>query len=198
MTRRELLAIAPGLFLVNCAEEPASKAPEAPPQPVTGLHALFQMYTQARSWAPDIKVVRLTSRNVPEVKGEAGRAAAWQVLFASDSLSKTRSYTFSVYDESVTLRQGIFPDLPGPLSNDTHSFVTGDASIDSDKAWETARTHGEKYASENPNMPISYILEPDQDKGGPVWRVVWGLSTATSSFSVLVDAHTGDYIRSLH
>ena len=198
MTRRDLIAILPALLLINCGTETAPATPEKPPEPVTGLHALFQMYTQARSWAPDIKVVRLSSRRVPEVKAEAGKAAAWQVLFASDSLGKTRMYTFSVYDESVTLRQGIFPDPPGALSSDIHPFVIGDASVDSDKAWEVAQSHGGKYASEHPDMPISYLLEADPQKGGPVWRVVWGLSTATSEFSVLVDAHTGEYIRSLH
>jgi len=198
MTRRALLAIVPGLLLMSCGEAPVSKAPEAPPEPVTGLHALFQVYAQARNWAPDIKVVRFSSRNVPELKAQPGKAGAWQVLFASESLGQTRSYTFSVYDESETLRQGIFSDPPGPLSSDIHSFVIGDASADSDKAWEVARSHGEKYASEHPDMPISYLLEPDSEKGGPAWRVVWGLSTATSSFSVLVDAHTGEYVRSLH
>jgi hypothetical protein len=197
MTRRELLAITPGLFLLNCSSDETTKTPEKPPEPVTGLHALYQMYTFARPWAQDLKVVRLSSRPVPEVKAQPGKAAAWQVTFASESLGKIRTYTSSVYDESVTLRQGIFADSPGSLSSDIRSFVVGDAATDSDKAWEISSAHGQKYAADHPDVPVSYLLEADREKGVPVWRVIWGLSTANSNFSVLVDAHAGSYIRTL-
>jgi hypothetical protein len=197
MTRREVLAITPGLFLLNCSSDTTPKTPEKPPEPVTGLHSLYEMYTFARTWAQDLKVVRLSSRAVPEVKSLPGKAAAWQVTFASESLGKMRMYTSSVYDESVTLRKGIFADSPASLSSDVRSFVVGDASTDSDKAWEVSLSHGKKYADEHPDMPISYILEADRQTRLPVWRVIWGLSTANSNFSVLVDAHTGEYIRTL-
>jgi hypothetical protein len=37
------------------------------------------------------------------------------------------------------------------------------------------------------------------DKGNdPVWRVIWGESAGESSFSVLVDASTGDFIQIVH
>ena len=197
MTRRELLAITPGLLLVNCSSDTAQKTPEKPAEPVTGLHALYQMYTFARTWAQDLKVIRLSSMPVSEVKAVSGKAAAWQVQFASESLGKARTYTFSVYDESVTLRLGIFPDTAGPLSREIRSFPIGDAATDSDKAWEISREHGQKYSDEHPGMPISYILEGDRQTGAPVWRVIWGTSTASSSFSILVDAHAGTYIRTL-
>src|SRR5579884_2646892 len=109
MTRREAITTIPGLLLLGCSEEASQKkAPEKPPEPVTGLHALYQMRTFASTWAQDLNVIRLSSLNVPEVKSAPGKAAAWQVQFASATLGKTRTYTFSVYDESVTVRQGIF------------------------------------------------------------------------------------------
>jgi hypothetical protein len=199
MTRRELLATAPGLLLLGCSSDESQKtAAEKPPEPVTGLHALYQMYTFARTWAQDLKVIRLSSLGISEVKAVHGKAADWQVQFSSDALGKARTYTFSVYDESVTVRKGIFADASVALSSDIRAFMIGDATIDSDKAWEIARVHGGKYSDEHPDMAISYILEGDRETGGPVWRVLWGVSAASSSQSVLVDARAGTYLRTLH
>jgi hypothetical protein len=69
--------------------------------------------------------------------------------------------------------------------------------VDSDKAWEIAKEHGKKYAQEHPNMPVSYTLEADLKTNAPVWRVMWGTSAATSDYSVLIDAQSGEYIRTL-
>jgi hypothetical protein len=46
-------------------------------------------------------------------------------------------------------------------------------------------------------MPISYTLQSDRQSGAPVWRVIWGTSVASSSFSILVDANAGIYLRTL-
>jgi hypothetical protein len=155
------------------------------------------MHTFASAWAKDLNVIRLSSINIPEVKMVPGRAAAWQAQFASETLGKTRAYTFSVYDASVTLRQGIFADAPGTSSDRTKSFVIGEATTDSDKAWDIALAHGQKYSTEHPDMPVSWILEPDHQTGTPVWHVIWGLSAARSEFTILVDAHAGAYLRTL-
>jgi len=197
MTRREVFTIGPGLLLLNCSGDTPRKSVEKPPEPVTGLHALYQMRTFASTWAKDLNVIRLSSINIPEVKMAPGKAAAWQAQFASATLRKTRAYTFSVYDESVTLRQGIFADAPGTLSDNTQSFVIGEATTDSDKVWDIALAHSRKYSAEHPDMPISWILEPDHQTGTPVWHVIWGLSATRSEFSILVDAHAGTYLRTL-
>jgi hypothetical protein len=197
MTRRELLAGSPGLLFLNCSSSAPKKVTKQPPEPVTGLHALYQMYTFARTWAQDLKVIRLSSLAIAEVKTVPGKAAAWQVQFSSEALGKARAYTFSVYDESVTLRQGIFADSPGPLEKDVTPFVVGEITTDSDKAWEVAFGHDQKYANEHPDTPVSYILETDRQRRVPVWRVIWGASAASSSFSVVVDAHSGSYLRTL-
>jgi hypothetical protein len=197
MTRRELLAIGPGLLLLNCSGAAPKKTAEKAPEPVTGLHALYQMYTFARTWAQDLKVIRLTSINVPEVKAGQGKATAWQVQFSSEALGKARTYTFSVYDESVTVRQGIFGDTAGALPTGIHAFVIGEVTTDSDKAWEIALAHEKKYADEHPDMPVIYTLEDDRQAGATVWRVMWGLSASTSALSVLVDAHAGTYLRTV-
>src|SRR4051794_28721783 len=86
-----------------CSEAPkkaAEKAPEAPPEPVTGSTAFFRMYTAARGWAGDLQPLRLTSLNLSEVKKVPGKAAAWQAVFVSPERGKSRSYTYSVIEAS--------------------------------------------------------------------------------------------------
>jgi hypothetical protein len=198
MTRRKSLAIIPGLLLQGCSDDASPKSTEKPPEPVTGLHALYQMYTFARTWAQDLKVIRLSSIGISEVKALPGKAAVWQALLSSEVLGKARTYTFSVYDVSVTLRKGIFADPAVALSRDIPSFVIGEARTDSDVAWEISLSHGQKYSDEHPETPISYILEGDRQTGTPVWRVIWGASVASSGFSILVDARAGIYLRTLN
>jgi hypothetical protein len=198
MTRRELIALTPVLLLPSCSSGPAPPAqPEKPAVPLTGLHALYQMYTSARAWAQDLQVLRLSSIDIREVPHQDGNAAAWQVVFVSQALAKSRTYTFSVYEASATLHLGIFPDAAQDWSGNGKPFLLEAAKIDSDKAWEIALEHGKDYNDKNPKIPISYTL--GMDKGSdPVWRVIWGESAGESSFSVLVDASTGDFVQIAH
>ncbi len=84
LTRRELLALAPALLIPGCSSEPPKKEePEKPAEPVTGLHALFQLRAMAVAWAPDLQILHYTSINLPEVKHENGKVAAWQAVFVS-------------------------------------------------------------------------------------------------------------------
>jgi hypothetical protein len=71
------------------------------------------------------------------------------------------------------------------------------AKADTDVVWETALKHGTDYNSKNPDIPITYTLGMDRGTD-PVWRVMWGQSAGESSFSVLVDASTGEFVRILH
>ena len=77
MTRRELLAGSPGLTscFVNCSSSAPKKVTKQPPEPVTGLHALYQMYAFARTWAQDLKVIRLSSPGHCRSQNSAGQAA---------------------------------------------------------------------------------------------------------------------------
>jgi hypothetical protein len=198
MKRRDLLALAPAFVLGGCSSAPEVKVEKKPAEPVTGLHALYQMYSHARSWAPDIKILQYNSIEIAQVKAQPGKAGAWQVVFASEALSQKRAYTFSVYDVSATLREGMFPDSPGSWTNDKRAFLIAAAKIDTDEAWTTALKHGEEYSKKNPTMPISYTLELGRLVNNPVWRVIWGESVTSSSFSILIDASTGTYLETLH
>jgi hypothetical protein len=198
MTRRELIALAPALLLPACSSTPPPKAEaEKPAAPITGLHALYQMYTSARAWAQDLQILHYASINIAEVPHEDGKAAAWQVVFVSQALNKSRTYTYSVYEASATLHLGIFPEAPQDWQGAGKPFLIAAAKTDSDQAWTTALKHGEEYNGKNPKMPISYTL--GMDKGSdPVWRVIWGQSAGESAFSVLVDASTGDFMQIVH
>jgi hypothetical protein len=197
MTRRDILLLAPAVLLPSCSETPVKKEPEKPAEPVTGLHALYQMYTSARAWAQDLQILRYSSINISEVARQPGKAAAWQVVFVSPGMAQLRTYTFSVYEASATLHQGLFSDAPERWSGTGKPFMLQSAKIDTDAAWETALKHGEEYNSQNPKTPISWILSLERG-GDPFWRVIWGQSAGESSFSAVIDAATGDFVQILH
>jgi hypothetical protein len=198
MTRRKLIALAPALLLPACSSGPTEKPePEKPAVPMTGLHALYQMYTSARAWAQDLQILSYSSINISEVERQPGKAAAWQVVFVSQALRASRTYTISVYEASATLHKGIFPEAPQAWSGTGKPFSIEAASVDTDQAWKTALEHGADYNSKNPNLPITWTLGMDSG-ADPLWRVIWGESAGESSFSVLVDASTGAFVRILH
>ena len=193
-----MIAFAFLTLLTGCASAPEPKAEKKPAEPVTGLHALYAMYGQARQWSQDLQVVSCQSIDITQVKREPGKAAAWQAIFASPSLGQKRAYTFSVIDATTSLRQGIFPDSPVSMGSDTRPFLLAGARTDTDQAWETALKHGEEFAKKYPDLPISFTLGLSRTTNSPVWRVIWGESATSSSFSVVIDATTGQYDQTLH
>src|ERR1700691_4830179 len=124
MTRRELIALAPALLLPSCSfGPPVPAAPEKPAEPLTGLHALYEMYTSARAWAQDLQILRYSNINIAEVPHQDGKAAAWQVVCVSQALGKSRAYTFSAYEASATLLLGIYPEGPQDWSANGKTFL---------------------------------------------------------------------------
>jgi len=158
---------------------------------------LYQMYTSARAWAQDLQILHYSSINITEVKRQPGKAAAWQVLFASPALAQVRTYSFSVYEASATLHQGLFSDAPEKWSGGGKPFLLETAKMDTDVVWETALKHAADYNGKNPNTPIAYTLATERGND-PMWRVIWGETAGESSFSVLVDAATGAFAQILH
>ncbi len=154
------------LLLVGCSSDtpaPAEKkAEEKPAEPVTGRQALQQMYIAARAWAPDIQPIKLNSILLPELKAEPGKAAAWQTIFVSASLSKARSYTYSAVESEGNLHKGVFAGLDqswsGP-SLTSKPFLMASVKVDSDDAYKTAMKKGAEYDTKNPGKPINFLLE---------------------------------------
>jgi hypothetical protein len=191
------------LLLTSCSTEApqqTKKAEAKPAEPVSGLRALYQMYTAARGWSADIQPLRMNSILLGEVKAVPGRAAAWEVTFVSERLGKARNYTYSVIEAQGNLHKGVFAGLDQSWSGSSGKakpFLMAAAKIDTDAAYETAAKKAVDYEKKNPGKPISFILEKNGKFSDPSWRVVWGESVGTSNFSIFVDASTGQYLETM-
>jgi len=191
------------LLLAGCSSEtpaPQTKAPEKPPEPVTGRTALQQMYIAARGWAADIQPLKLTNIPLADVKPAPGKAGAWQAIFVSASQGRARSYTYSVIESEGNLHKGVFagPDQSYSPTGATKPFPFAAIKIDSDQAYETAlKKGGADYDKKNPGKPMTYLLEANDKFPDVSWRVIWGESVGTSNFSIFVDASTGLYLETM-
>jgi hypothetical protein len=188
------------IVLAGCSSSSAPRKEEAPPEPVTGLHALAQMFSAARTWQHDVLVLRVSSLSIGNVKPQPGRAPAWLATFVSPTAQQSRTYTFSVADVSASVRQGVFPDPPAPFSasgQNAQAFSIAAAKKDTDEAYQTALDHAKDYAGKHPGTPINYLLELNNRWPDATWRVIWGETASNSGFSVLVDATTGKFARVL-
>jgi hypothetical protein len=190
---------------IGCSEAPrpaAKKEPEKPPEAISGQSALFKMYQVARaSWAADAEILKLNSIRVADVPGEPGKAGAWQATFTSNSLGKTKTYTYSVVEQEGNLHKGVFSLGEGAWSGSSgvnRSFDIRTVSVDSVAAYKTADEKAADYDKQHPGMPISFQLERNNQFDMPVWRVIWGESVGTSSFSIYVDASQGKFLEKMH
>lgn len=185
-------------ILTSCSESaPKPKEPEKPPEPVTGRHALQQMFVAARTWAQDLQIASMTSMHFSQVPTAPGKAGGWQVIFVSPGQQQSRTYTWAGAEISMSIHKGITDERPNPWSGGK-TFPIDAVKIDSDEAYQTALKKAGKYAEEHPGMVITYQLQLGQQVPDATWRVIWGENTSTSSESVLVDASTGEYMGTLH
>ncbi len=190
------------LFACGCSEapQPVEKKQTAPPEPVKGLTALYQMFNMARGWAPDVEVLTLHSIDLPDVKHERGKAAAWEATFVSRQSGHKRSYTYSVVEAEGNLHKGVFAGLEenfsGALGTAT-PFLIAAVKTDSDEAYQTALKKAADYEKKNPDKPIAFLLEKTEQFPNPAWRVIWGESVGTSNFSIFVDSSLGTYLRTM-
>jgi hypothetical protein len=205
---RKLLFLLSGalvLLLTSCSETPtvAKKEPEKPPEPIAGQSAIYKMFQVARSWSPDVLVLKMNTialSDVPDVP--RGKAAAWEATFTSASRNQARSYTYSIIEAQGNLHKGVFGLLEEGWSGphgETSPFLMAAVKVDTDAAYQTALAQGgADYDKKNPGKPVTFLLEKIAKFPDPVWRVVWGESVGTSNFSVYVDASTGEYKEKLH
>ena len=153
------------MLLTSCSEPQTAskKEPEKPPEPATGQSALFKMFQAARSWSPDVQILKMSSMLLDEMPNvPRGRAAAWQATFVSAQRSQARSYTYSVVESLPTLHKGVFAGLEegwsGPRGLNT-PFVMAAVSKDTDVVYQTALAQGTDYDKKNPGKPITFLLE---------------------------------------
>ncbi len=193
------------LLMGGCGEPPAKqaarKAEMTPDPPVTGRQAFQQMYISARGWAPDVQPLLVQSYNLTQVKGEKGKAGAWQATFVSPSLGRQRLYSWSAVEAEGSLHKGVFSGSEGSWSpGGQRPFLLAALKVDSDQAYETALKQKEtmELLKKTPDIPLLFILEQNRRFPDLSWRVVFGESVSTSAYSVFVDASTGDFLQKTH
>jgi hypothetical protein len=107
-----------------------------------------------------------------------------------------------VEEQEGNLHKGVFSQggaeaWSGSSGVDT-PFDIRAVSVDSDAAYKTAVEKAQDYDKQHPGMPISFQLEKISKYTTPVWRVIWGESVGTSSFSIYVDASLGKFLEKMH
>jgi len=114
------------------------------------------------------------------------------------SLQQARDYTFSVVEASMSLHKGIFPDAPrGWRAGSDRPFLIAGVRKDSDEVYQAALKKAAEYDKQHPGMTVSYLLGMNSTYPDATWRVVWGESVSSSSFSVLIDAASGAFVETL-
>jgi hypothetical protein len=184
------------ILLNSCSETPVAKAPEKPPEPLTGRQAFYQTYPQARSWAIDAQPVRVRSIELKELKGGDGKAAAWEVMYASETKGHSRIYTWSAVEAEGNLHKGVFASQEEAwrTGGAEKPFLIQALKVDTPDALKTAIEHSATYFKNPAPKPTpKFELESTAKFPNPVWRIYWGNSVSAAEWSVFVDATTGEY-----
>src|ERR1700722_12595116 len=138
-------------LLVSCSEPPLPKEAEKPPTPVTGRYALQQMLVAARTWAPDLQILTMTSVHFTQVPNAPGKSGGWQVTFVSPSLQQSRTYTWAGAEISMSIHKGISEERPNGWTSNHKEFPIAAVKVDTDEAYQTALKEMAKYAKEHPD-----------------------------------------------
>src|ERR1700689_2845993 len=104
-------------FLSACSDTPTDSTKTTPPKPpeaITGRQAFQRTFPSARTWSADCQPLRILSLRLDELKGENGKAPAWEVIYVSNQQGRTRRYTWSAIEASGNLHEGVFA---GPIES---------------------------------------------------------------------------------
>ncbi len=188
------------LALTACSDTPTSetKAPERPPEPLTGRQAFQMTYPSARTWASDCEPIRIRSLNLEAPRSKNGKAGAWEIMYVSRNRGRARGYTWSAVEVSESLPKGVFAHQEEPWSGpqgQEKPFVTAAIKIDTPEALKTAIAKSAEYMSRaGAKAQVNFMLESTPRFPDPAWRVFWGNSVSAAEWSVFVDATLGQYL----
>ena len=178
-------------------ESKTAKPPAGPPQPVTAKTAFWLMYTPARHWSTDIEIIRVTPREVPGFKNDAGKAAMWEATFASPSLHQYRVYSYSIASSPPDIFKGVSAGLRVPWNGVTRDAMPVELTsfnVDSDAAYQAAAADGAAWLKKNPDKPLSvFALGNTSRFQSPVWYLMWG--DKKSGYVAYVDANNGKVLK---
>jgi hypothetical protein len=136
--------------------------------------------------------------NVTGVKPEAGKAAAWEVVFVSASAGRARTYTWSAI-EADGLHKGVFPGQQEAwrASGANQPFSPALLKVDTEEALAAAVKSASEYVHKpGKRPPVNFMLEYEAATRfpNPIWRVLWGGSVSSAEYSATVDANTGKVV----
>jgi hypothetical protein len=189
------------LLLVACSDAPVAekkaKAPEPPAEPITGRQAFQQTFPQARGWAADCQPMRVRSFNLDNPKSGDGKAGAWEIVYASQSRGRARTYTWSAIEAEGNLHKGVFAgqeEAWNPQGMEK-PFVPAALKIDTPEALQTAISKSAEYMKKGtPKPQVKFLLEFTSRFPEPAWRVFLGESVSSAEWSVFIDATQGNYL----
>lgn len=193
---RAVVAIAV-LLMTACSEPPktdASKNEAAGASgPVTGKTAFWQMYKAAYSWSNDMVPLKLESKELPDIKNEAGDAGMWSATFGSFRKHEYLVITYAVAAHPPDIYKGnnVARAVPwGGPARDAMPFQSSDLVVDSDAAYKTALAQADPWLKKHPDKQVSLQLGNNPTRfSTPVWYVLWGDNK--TGYSVFVNAKTG-------
>jgi hypothetical protein len=200
-------AVAAVMAMTACSEAPTpteikkagvetKQEPAKPPEPVAAQTAFYEMYKPARTWAPDLLALSLTSNEVPSMKGEDGKSPMWTAVFVSPSRREARTFTYSVVDDGATIHKGVNVGGAEPWSGATPKsapFQTTGFVVDSDAAYKTAYAKAEAWVKKHPGKKVAFSLGSAARFPAPVWFIIWG--DTKSGYAVYVNATLGTVIK---
>ena len=195
-------ALAATLLMAACSEAPKqapaekkseakSEAP-APSGPVAAQTAFYEMYKPARTWAPDLLPLSLSSAEVPGIKNEEGKAAMWTAIFVSPAKREARTFTYSAADSGSTIHVGVSAGASQDWSGATPKskpFQVSEFSVNSDAAYKTALGKAGAWVKKHPEKKVQMVLGYNPRLSAPVWYVLWG--NQKLGYGVFVNATTG-------
>ena len=187
---------APTPTQIQKAQVETKQEPAKPPEPVAAQTAFYEMYKPARTWAPDLLALSLTSNEVPSMKSEDGKFPMWTAVFVSPSRREARTFTYSVVDDGATIHKGVNVGGAEPWSGATPKsapFQTTGFVVDSDAAYKTAYAKAEAWVKKHPGKKAAFSLGSAARFPAPVWFIIWG--DTKSGYAVYVNATLGTVIK---
>jgi len=173
----------------------AAATPAASQEPISGKTAFWEMYKSAHTWAPDLAPLALESKQIPGIKNSGGKAAMWSATFGSPGKREFRVFSYAVAAHAPDVYRGISVGNSQPWNGPVPSalpFDTGDFSVDSDAAYQTALTQ-QTGRGKNSDKEVSFTLGNASRFPAPVWYVLWG--DKKSGMAVYVNAKTGAIVK---
>lgn len=193
--------IASFVLLAACSDDTKSgaktdaepkKEAAAPPEPVTGKTAFYEMYKPARSWASDLSVLSLAADETPGMKIDDGKAGTWTCVFASHTKRAARTFKYAVVENLPNVLKGVNMSSPtgwsGPTAN-SEPFQMTEVSVNSDEAFQTALEKAKPWIKDHPGKPVSMSLGKAHRFPAPVWYILWGDNKV--GYRAFIDATTG-------